>query len=170
MLAAIALGSNLPSRFGDPDANLHEALRRLRTVGTVVAVSSFLETDPVGLREQPRFTNAAVLLETPLHALPLLHALLGIERSMGRLRASDLPPKGPRIVDLDLLLLEDDQGCSQVLRTPELSLPHPEMPARHFVLAPLAEIAPTMTVPPDYMTVATLLAQLSETTLQGSSG
>ncbi|WP_158820808.1 2-amino-4-hydroxy-6-hydroxymethyldihydropteridine diphosphokinase [Granulicella sp. S156] len=150
MIAAIALGSNLPSHFGDRAANLHEALRQLQTLGQVTAVSSFHDTDPVGYEDQPRFLNAAALLETELPPLELLHALLGIEHSMGRDR-STAPLKGPRIIDLDLLLFGD-----VVLQTPELTLPHPAMHERRFVLAPLSEIAPEMQHPTLHCTVAEL--------------
>ena len=100
MIAAVALGSNLPAPFGPPDANLREALHRLATLGRVTAVSSFHSTDPVGYLDQPRFLNAAALLETSLSPLDLLHGLLAIEQAMGRDRANT-PAKGPRIIDLD---------------------------------------------------------------------
>jgi 2-amino-4-hydroxy-6-hydroxymethyldihydropteridine diphosphokinase len=147
MRAAIALGSNLPSRFGLPADNLREATRRLQDVGSVLAVSSLYETDPVGFADQPRFTNAALLLETELEPLPLLRALLTIERAMGRVRRDDLPAKGPRVIDLDLLLYTDSTGRALVLDDPDLHLPHPEMHRRRFVLEPLAEIAPDMLHP-----------------------
>ena len=150
MIAAIALGSNLPSHFGDRAANLHEALRELRTLGEVTAVSSFHDTDPVGYEDQPQFLNAAALLETELPPLDLLHALLAIEHAMGRDR-STAPPKGPRIIDLDLLLFGD-----VVLQTPELTLPHPAMHERRFVLAPLVEIAPKMQHPTLHQSIAEL--------------
>ncbi len=162
MPAAIALGSNLPSPFGDPAANLSEAVHRLGALGQVVAVSSFYETDPVGYTDQPRFTNAAALLATELGPLALLRALLSIEQTMGRRREIDSPPKGPRLIDLDLLLYEDSQGRSLLLNDPELSLPHPELPFRRFVLEPLAEIAPTMRFPPANKTIRELLQNLSE--------
>src|SRR5215469_3785536 len=106
MLAAIALGSNLSSRFGSPADNLREAIHRLDDLGTVTAVSRFHETEPVGYTQQPRFLNAVVLLETEVSPIALLHGLLAIEHSMGRDRASS-PPKGPRMIDLDLLLYGD---------------------------------------------------------------
>lgn len=157
MLAAIALGSNLPSRFGDPTANLHEALHRLNDLGSLAATSSFLQTDPIGYTDQPRFTNAAALLETPLDPLDLLHSLLAIERDMGRLRAVDHPPKGPRIIDLDLLLYLNNQGQSLTLNHPELILPHPGLHRRAFVLNPLAEIAPNLLHPILKQRIADLL-------------
>ncbi|HEU4636235.1 MAG TPA: 2-amino-4-hydroxy-6-hydroxymethyldihydropteridine diphosphokinase [Edaphobacter sp.] len=132
-LAAIALGSNLPSKFGDRDSNLHEAIRRLREFGGVEAVSSFYDTEPVGYTDQPRFLNAALVLNTGLSPLDLMRALLMIECEMGRER---IIAKGPRVIDLDLLFYG-----SQIANTPELTLPHPEMQNRRFVLEPLAEIA-----------------------------
>jgi 2-amino-4-hydroxy-6-hydroxymethyldihydropteridine diphosphokinase len=153
-LAAIALGSNLASPFGDPAANLHEAVSRVRALGAVHAVSSFHSTAPVGFADQPDFLNAALLLETELQPLELMRALLAIERAMGRDRATAVA-KGPRIIDLDLLLLND-----MVLATTELTLPHPAMAERRFVLEPLAEIAPSMVDPLSGRTVAALLAML----------
>ena len=85
-LAAIALGSNLDSEFGDREANLREAVRRIGGLGEVRAVSSFYDTEPVGFVEQPRFLNGAMLLETELGPLELMRELLGVERAMGRER------------------------------------------------------------------------------------
>lgn len=159
MTAAIALGSNLPSTHGLPDANLREALHRLATLGRVTAVSTFHATDPVGYLNQPQFLNAAALLDTTLPPLDLLHRLLAIEHAMGRDR-TNTPPKGPRIIDLDLLLYTDDHDVPAILTTPDLTLPHPSLHERRFVLAPLAEIAPNLQHPTLHRSIATLLADL----------
>ena len=105
-LAAIALGSNLESRFGDREANLREAVRRVGELGEVRAVSSFYDTEPVGYLEQPRFLNGAMLLETELEPMELMRELLAVERAMGREREGAVA-KGPRVIDLDLLLYGD---------------------------------------------------------------
>ena len=95
-LAAIGLGSNLASEFGDREGNLREAVRRLGELGEVKAVSRFYDTEPVGYVDQPRFLNAAVVLETELEPVELMRALLAIEQEMGRERAI---AKGPRVID-----------------------------------------------------------------------
>ena len=159
MTAALALGSNLTSTFGPPEANLREALRRLASRGHVTAVSSFHTTDPVGYLDQPRFLNAAALLETSLSPLDLLHGLLNIEQAMGRDR-TNTPAKGPRIIDLDLLLYTG-QGGPEIFHDPDLTLPHPALHERRFVLAPLAEIAPSLLHPTLHRTIADLLADLT---------
>jgi 2-amino-4-hydroxy-6-hydroxymethyldihydropteridine diphosphokinase len=171
MTAAIALGSNLTSRYGPPEANLREALHRLADLGTLTAVSTFHATNPVGYLDQPQFLNAAALLETNLDPLTLLRALLAIEHTMGRDRTST-PPKGPRIIDLDLLLYMHGgaigymqegavgEGHAEILHDPDLTLPHPAMHLRRFVLAPLAEIAPNLQHPTLHRSIADLLATL----------
>ena len=159
--AAVALGSNLASRWGAPEANLHEAVRRIAALGRVRAVSSFYATAPVGYIDQPEFLNAALLLETELEPLELMRELLAIERALGRDRSGAVP-KGPRILDLDLLLMDDlilTDARSEDGQV-ELTLPHPAMHTRRFVLEPLAEIAPALRDPATQCTVAELLAAL----------
>lgn len=153
-VAAIALGSNLEVGTRDRAGNLREAVVRLGALGRVTAVSSFYDTAPVGYLEQPRFLNGAVLLETELKPVELLQGLLGVERAMGRDRSATVA-KGPRVIDLDLLLF----GAA-VLESAELTVPHPAMRERRFVLEPLGEIAPAMVDPGTGLTVAELLEAL----------
>ena len=128
--AYVALGSNL----GDREENLRNALAHLSANDVhVVKVSTFIETEPYGVTDQPGFVNAVCQVETKLEPLELLRLLLGIEQEMGRVR---LRRWGERNIDLDLLLYEDACVVSE-----ELTLPHPDMQNRDFVLLPLAEIA-----------------------------
>lgn len=128
--AYVALGSNL----GDREENLCTALKHLQENGVeVIKTSTFIETEPYGVTDQPGFVNAVCQVETELEPLELLRLLLSIEQEMGRVR---LRRWGERNIDLDLLLYEDT-----VLESEELTLPHPDMQNRDFVLIPLAEIA-----------------------------
>ena len=158
-VAAIALGSNLVSSFGDREANLIEAVRLIRPLGEVTAVSSFYDTEPVGYLDQPIFLNAALLLETELEPLTLLRELLMVEKAMGRDRSITVA-KGPRVIDLDLLFYVGSDGHQLVMNSEELVLPHPEMQGRRFVLEPLAEIAPGMVHPMLKLTVREMLDRL----------
>lgn len=126
----LSLGSNL----GNREANLREAVRHLGELGKVTAVSSFYETEPVEFTDQPWFLNIAVELETEQMPRQLLSAVLKVERDMGRRR---LQPKGPRLIDIDILLFGNT-----VMNDAKLTVPHPSMHERNFVLKPLAEIAP----------------------------
>jgi 2-amino-4-hydroxy-6-hydroxymethyldihydropteridine diphosphokinase len=136
--AYISLGSNL----GDREATLRRALDLLREDPEidVVAVSSFRETEPVGLTDQPMFVNAAAAVHTQLSARALLERLLAVERMLGRTREG--PRFGPRTVDLDLLLYGDEE-----LAEPGLRVPHPRLHERRFALEPLAELDPELVVP-----------------------
>ncbi len=153
--AAIALGSNLPSAWGGREETLTHAIERLGMLGEVTAVSTFFDTAPVLYIDQPRFLNAAVLLSTALEPEPLLRELLLIELGMGRDRSETARPKGPRVLDLDLLWFDD-----LILRSRELTLPHAELHRRHFVLEPLAELAPDWRHPVLKKTVLEFLAEL----------
>ena len=126
----LSLGSNV----GDRAANLKTAIDRLGALGKVVAVSSFYETEPVEFTAQPWFLNCAVELDTEKMPRQLLTALLDIEKEMGRRRAQK---KGPRTIDIDILLFGDS-----IIKAKGLTIPHPAMHERRFVLEPLAEIAP----------------------------
>ena len=134
-LAFLSLGSNV----GDREQRLRDAIARLETVGLVVSVSSFYETEPVEFTDQTWFLNCAVALETAATADELMTALLDIERQMGRQRVQK---KGPRSIDVDILLFIDSLKGDAVIDSPELIIPHPAMHRRRFVLQPLAEIAP----------------------------
>ena len=131
----LSRGSNL----GDRQANLRTAIGKLMNLGDVMTVSSIYETEPIGLREQPWFLNCVVLMQTERLPRLFLKYILGIEQEMGRKR---LQPKGPRIIDIDILLFGN-----ATIETPELTVPHPAMHERRFVLAPLAEIAPEVRHP-----------------------
>jgi 2-amino-4-hydroxy-6-hydroxymethyldihydropteridine diphosphokinase len=126
----LSLGSNL----GDRAANLREAIQKLSGMGNVVATSSLYETEPIELTAQPWFLNCAVKLDTEKMPRQLISAILSLEQSMGRQRKQK---KGPRIIDIDILLFG-----SSVIEIPSLTVPHPKLHERRFVLEPLAEIAP----------------------------
>jgi 2-amino-4-hydroxy-6-hydroxymethyldihydropteridine diphosphokinase len=154
--AYIALGSNLDSEHGTRQETLSAAINRMGRLGHLAARSSLYETEPVGYRDQPTFLNAVVALETQLEPLPLLRGLLAIERELGRDRRRG-PLKGPRTLDLDLLVMGD-----YIVDSEDLSLPHPGLAQRRFVLAPLAEIAPELRHPETNQTVPELLALLPD--------
>jgi len=125
----LSLGSNL----GDREANLRAAIDRLGALGKIVAVSSFYETEPVEFPAQPWFLNCVVKLDTEKMPKQLLACMLRIEQQLGRRRVQK---KGPRTIDIDILLFGNS-----IIDTKGLTVPHPAMPERRFVLEPLAEMA-----------------------------
>ena len=142
----LSLGSNI----GDREKNLRSAMDELPHAGVAITrVSSFYETEPVDLREQPWFLNCAVEAETHFDPFMLLRALREIETKMGNKK---LVAKGPRLIDMDILLYG-----SEMIDTPELQVPHPRMHLRRFVLVPLAEIAAEVMHPALKMTATQLL-------------
>jgi 2-amino-4-hydroxy-6-hydroxymethyldihydropteridine diphosphokinase len=146
--AYLSLGSNT----GDRATNLHAAITRLSQVGKVVAVSSLYETAPVEFTSQPWFLNCAVAIDTDETPNGLLQAALAIEQAMGRKRTQE---KGPRNIDIDILLFDDE-----IVEENGLKIPHPGLTARRFVLEPLSEIAPEARHPALNKTVRELLAAL----------
>jgi 2-amino-4-hydroxy-6-hydroxymethyldihydropteridine diphosphokinase len=131
----LSLGSNV----GDRAANLRTVIAGLAGLGKVEAVSSFYETEPVEAPPQPWFLNCAVKLDTEKMPRQLLSSILGLEQSMGRQRK---PGKAPRIIDIDVLIFG-----SSIVELPSLTVPHPRLHLRRFVLEPLAEIAPDLRHP-----------------------
>ncbi|WP_455653322.1 2-amino-4-hydroxy-6-hydroxymethyldihydropteridine diphosphokinase [Phascolarctobacterium sp.] len=150
-VAYIALGSNL----GDKAANLKQAVKLLQAKGLQIrAVSSFFQTEPYGVTDQPEFINAAACVETSLPPEALLKLLLETELEMGRVR---LRHWGERNIDLDLLLYDD-----LIYHSDKLTLPHPDMQNRLFVLQPLAEIAAEKIHPVYKKSIQTLLKSLTD--------
>ena len=137
--AYVALGSNL----GDREGTIRGALAALAAEPgvRVAAVSSLMETEPVGVIDQPRFLNGAAALDTSLDPDALLALLLAVERRFGREREG-VPAQGPRTLDLDLLLYGNER-----IHRPGLEIPHPRLHERAFVLGPLAELDPSLEVP-----------------------
>ena len=144
--AYLSLGSNL----GDREGHLKRALDALQSRNTRVArISSLYETEPVGFAAQPWFLNLAVKIAARIPPRPLLDFCLGIERSLGRARTFRC---APRTIDLDILLYGNE-----IVEEPSLTIPHPRMAERRFVLLPLAEIAPEALHPALRRTVLSLL-------------
>ena len=150
----LGLGSNI----GDRDAHLAAALKALAAVVMVERISSVYDTAPMHYTNQPRFHNLVCEAETSLAPVALLQSMKEIERRLGRTQG---PRYGPRVIDIDLLFYDH-----LVLQSDALTLPHPRLPERAFVLAPLAEIAPMLTHPVLGDTMAVLLQRAPASDVQ----
>jgi 2-amino-4-hydroxy-6-hydroxymethyldihydropteridine diphosphokinase len=147
-LAYLSLGSNI----GDREGHLRQAISYLEKLGRIIAVSSFYETEPVEYTQQTWFLNCAVKLETSETPPQFMKNILHIEQELGRQRTQR---KGPRTIDIDILLFGDT-----AMETPGLTIPHPAMASRRFVLEPLAEIEPGLKHPILKKPVKELLGEL----------
>lgn len=152
--AYLLIGGNMGDRLANL-ANAKEAIQE--QVGVIKNVSAIYETAAWGLEEQPSFLNQALLLETDFEALDLLNRLLKIEIQMGRIRNM---PLGPRTIDLDIIFFND-----QIIESDKLTIPHPQMQKRNFVLTPLNEIAPELIHPIFNKTINQLLIECTDTLL-----
>lgn len=151
----LSLGSNV----GERERNLREAIAMLGAAGVrIVRVSSVYETEPMEVRDQPWFLNLAIEAETDLFPKQLLARIRKIELALGRKRVR---PKGPRTIDIDILLYGDS-----LIETGELTVPHPRLAERRFVLEPLAELAPELRHPASRRTMRELLAATTGQTVR----
>lgn len=152
--AYLLIGGNMGDRLANL-ANAKDAIQE--QVGVIKNISAIYETAAWGLEEQPSFLNQALLLETDFEALDLLNRLLKIEIQMGRIRNL---PLGPRTIDLDIIFFND-----QIIESDKLTIPHPQMQKRNFVLTPLNEIAPELIHPIFNKTINQLLIECTDTLL-----
>ena len=149
----LGLGSNL----GNRKCNLEEAIRQIGEYATVKKLSSTYETEPWGLKNQPKFLNQVIFVESTLGPNELLSHLKKIEQKMGRKKSVRF---GPRLIDVDILFFDD-----LMMNTPELTIPHPRLRERAFVLVPLAEIAPMLVHPLYHKTIKVLLQDVDQSSV-----
>ncbi len=149
--AYLLIGGNMGNRL----QNLGRSVQLLQQYGEIVKLSDHYETAAWGKTDQPAFLNQALLLHTPLSARALLQTILQIEEQLGRKREEKY---GPRIIDMDILFFNND-----IIDEPGLKVPHPEIPNRRFVLAPMQEIAGSLVHPILGKTIATLLLETNDT-------
>ncbi|MFN3699409.1 MAG: 2-amino-4-hydroxy-6-hydroxymethyldihydropteridine diphosphokinase [Dictyoglomus sp.] len=150
----IGLGSNL----GDKRRNINTALEKLREKGiSILKISSIIETEPYGYKEQDKFLNAVCLVETDFSPHQLLKVLLDIEREMGRVRTIKW---GPRIIDLDIIFYDD-----LIIQEENLVIPHPDAHNRIFVMGPLLEIAPDFVHPVLKKTIKEIYIELTKSNI-----
>ena len=152
---AVTVYLGLGSNMGNRQANLDRALEILSQRVRLGQVSSIYDTEPMGNTNQPRFLNLACQVSTGLEPAELLALAKAIEQKLGRAPGTS---NGPRPIDIDILFYGD-----QVVKTPELVIPHPRLSERAFVLVPLAEIAPDLVHPVSRKTVRELLQGVTET-------
>jgi 2-amino-4-hydroxy-6-hydroxymethyldihydropteridine diphosphokinase len=151
--AYLGLGSNLGKR----EAHLSTALEKISNFAVILAKSGIYETEPWGLKEQPNFLNQVIWIKTLCEPMRLLDQLKSIEKEMGRKRTVRY---GPRPIDLDILFYDE-----LILQTEKLSIPHPMLSQRAFVLVPLAEIAPSLVHPVEKKTITKLLEQINRSSV-----
>lgn len=149
----LGLGSNL----GNRKSNLEEAIKQISKFATIKKTSSTYETEPWGLKDQPKFLNQVIFVESILGPNELLLHLKKIEQQMGRRKSVRF---GPRLIDLDILFYDDYK-----MNTPKLTIPHPHLTERAFVLVPLAEIAPKLTHPLYHKTIEVLLQNVDQSSI-----
>ncbi len=151
-LIYLSLGSNL----GHREQHLEEAIKLIHSrIGVTGKVSSFYESEPWGFNSENSFYNCCLEVRTKLKPLPLLDGLLGIEKEMGRIRVGS--SYSDRVIDIDLLLYGQQQ-----LDHPRLTIPHPSMGDRCFVMVPMAEIAPRLTHPVSGKTISQMMEQCAD--------
>jgi len=144
----LGLGSNLGNRKN----NLEEAIRQIGEFAAIKKASSIYETEPWGLKDQPKFLNQVIFVVSILGANELLSRLKKIEQQMGRKKSVRF---GPRLIDLDILFYDD-----LIMKTDNLTIPHPYLAERAFVLVPLAEIAPKLVHPQRLKTIKALMKEV----------